>query len=141
MTQQNEIILHPAVATTVARWHDMIAHKDLSGLMSLLHPDAIFCSPMAFKPYSGANAVHFLLRNAFSIFENFKYHRELGTADGLNLVLEFSAEVSGKSLKGIDLIRFDENGQIVEFEVMIRPMSGLQALGEQMAARIAAAKL
>jgi hypothetical protein len=54
------------------------------------------------------------------------------------VVLEFSAKVNGRELKGIDMIRFDEQGRIVEFEVMVRPMSGLQALGEEMGRRVGA---
>jgi hypothetical protein len=46
--------------------------------------------------------------------------------------------VGDKSLKGIDMIRFDEAGKIVDFEVMIRPFNGLQALGAEMGARLAA---
>jgi len=53
-------------------------------------------------------------------------------------VLEFSARVGDRELKGIDMIRFDDEGKIVEFEVMIRPMSGLQALGDEMKRRLAA---
>jgi len=53
------------------------------------------------------------------------------------VVLEFSANVSGKSLKGIDMIQFNEQGKIINFEVMVRPMSGLAALAEQMGERIA----
>lgn len=66
------------------------------------------------------------------VFEAFEYHRELASADGLNAALEFSARVGGKQVKGIDLIRFDVDGRIVDVEVMVRPASGLQALGEQM---------
>ena len=54
------------------------------------------------------------------------------------MVLEFSAKVGDKSLKGIDMIRFDETGKIVDFEVMIRPFNALQALGAEMGARLAA---
>jgi 2,4-dienoyl-CoA reductase (NADPH2) len=53
------------------------------------------------------------------------------------VVLEFSAKVNGKELKGIDMIAFDDDGKIVDFEVMVRPMSGLQALGDEMAKRLA----
>ena len=53
------------------------------------------------------------------------------------MVLEFSAKVNGKQLKGIDMIRFDESGKIVEFEVMIRPLNALQALAAEMASRLA----
>jgi hypothetical protein len=70
------------------------------------------------------------------VLKDFTYHRQLVSDDGLNVVLEFSARVGEKKLKGIDLIRFDEQGRIVEFEVMVRPLSGLQALGAEMGARL-----
>jgi hypothetical protein len=126
----------PVVAATLAAWHRMIASGDLTGLPALLHPAATFRSPMAFKPYPSAKAVNLILTTVFGVFEDFAYHRELASDDGLSVVLEFSARVGEKQLKGIDLIRFDANGLIVDFEVMIRPLSGLQALGEQMGQRI-----
>jgi hypothetical protein len=129
--------LHPAAAATVQRWHQLVAAQDLSSLPKLLHPQAVFRSPMAFKPYEGAPMVNLILNTVLQVFEDFTYHRELATADGLSVVLEFSARVGGRELKGIDMIRFDEAGQIVEFEVMIRPMSGLAALGEEMGRRLA----
>ncbi len=129
--------LHPApVAATLASWHRMVASGDLGSLPALLHPDASFRSPMAFKPYASAKAVNLILTTVIGVFEDFKYHRELASDDGLSAVLEFSARVGDKQLKGIDLIRFDADGKIVDFEVMIRPLSGLQALGEQMGQRI-----
>lgn len=134
--------LHPAAARTLAAWHDMIARNDLAGLDALVHPDAVFRSPMAHKPYASAQAVVLILRTVATVFQGFTYHRQLASDDGLNVVLEFSARVSGsqgeRELKGIDLIRFDAEGRIVDFEVMVRPASGLQALGEQMALRLAA---
>jgi SnoaL-like domain len=126
----------PAVETTLASWHRMIASGDLGDLPALLHPDATFRSPMAFKPYASAAAVNLILTTVIGVFEDFEYHRELASGDGLNAVLEFSARVGDKQLKGIDLIRFDADGKIVDFEVMIRPLSGLQALGEQMGQRV-----
>jgi hypothetical protein len=126
----------PAVNETLTSWHAMIASRELGGLPALLHPDATFRSPMAFKPYPSAKAVNLILTTVFGVFEDFVYHRELASDDGLSAVLEFSARVGDKQLKGIDLIRFDADGRIVDFEVMIRPLSGLQALGEQMGQRI-----
>jgi len=128
---------HPAVAETLARWHQMIASGDLSELPSLLNADATFRSPMVFKPYHSAQAAALILRTAFSVFRDFAYHRSLYSDDGLSVVLEFSAEVNGKQLKGIDLVRFDEQGLIADFEVMVRPFNGLQALGEEMGKRLA----
>ena len=92
---------------------------------------------MAHTPYPSAPVVATILRTVLTIFENFTYHRELATDDGLSVVLEFSAKVGARELKGIDMVRFDETGKIVDFEVMIRPMSGLQVLGEQMGAKLA----
>jgi SnoaL-like domain len=128
---------HPAVAATLERWHAMVARRDLSGLPEWVDPDAVFRSPMAHHPYPGREAVVFILNTVMGVFENFRYHRQLYSDDGLNVVLEFSAEVNGRQLKGIDLIRFDAAGRICEFEVMVRPMSGLAALGEEMAKRVA----
>ena len=126
---------HPASHES---WHRMVASGDLSALPSIVDADAVFRSPVANKPYASAQAVVLVLNTAYQVFENFTYHRELATDDGLSVVLEFSANVGDKQLKGIDFIRFNEAGKIVDFEVMVRPLSGLQALGEAMGARIGA---
>ncbi|RYL27045.1 nuclear transport factor 2 family protein [Acinetobacter piscicola] len=123
--------------TALQKWHDMIATRDMSILNELLADDVIFRSPVAFKPYEGKQVVYFILTNVIQVFENFTYHREFFTEDEQSVVLEFSAVVTEKQLKGIDMIRFNEHGQIVEFEVMIRSLSGLQALGAQMGERFA----
>ncbi|WP_426132593.1 nuclear transport factor 2 family protein [Pseudomonas sp. PWP3-1b2] len=133
----SELNLAPAAAHTLQRWHAMLANRDLESLPDLLAPDAVFRSPMAHTPYPGAPVVSMILNTVITVFEDFAYHRELASADGLNVVLEFSARVGEKQLKGIDMIRFNEQGQIVEFEVMVRPLSGLQALGEEMGRRLA----
>ena len=128
--------LQAEAAKSLARWHEMVARRDLSGLDALLHPQVVFRSPMAHNPYPTAPIVSTILRTVLTIFEDFTYHRELATDDGASVVLEFSAKVGTRELKGIDMIRFDDAGKIVDFEVMIRPMSGLQALGERMAAAL-----
>jgi hypothetical protein len=130
--------LHPQAAASLNQWHAMIRKGDLSALPELLDPQAIFRSPMAHKPYPGAVVVSKILNTVIELLDDFVYHRELATADGLSVVLEFSANVDAKALKGIDMIRFNEQGKIVEFEVMVRPFSALQALGEQMGKRVGA---
>jgi len=127
----------PQVSESLAKWHEMVAAVNLGELPSILHPKAVFRSPMAHTPYPGAQVVQLILGTVMHVFQDFTYHRQLSSADGLSVVLEFSATVNGKELKGIDLIRFDEDGKIVDFEVMVRPMSGLQALGDEMAKRLA----
>jgi len=132
------MLLQPAVAESLERWHKMIAGGDLSTLPSIVDADAVFRSPIANKPYASREAVVLVLNTAYQVFENFAYHRQLAADDGLSVVLEFSANVGDKQLKGIDFIRFNDAGKIVDFEVMVRPLSGLQALGEAMGARIGA---
>ena len=129
--------IQPVVATSLAQWHKMIDTKDTTILIELLHPDVVFRSPMAHRPYAGAFAVALILQTVITIFEDFTYHRSFASDDGLEIVLEFSAVVDGKSLKGIDMIRFDQDGKIVDFEVMIRPFNALAALGKAMGERVA----
>ena len=130
--------LKPAAAASLALWHEMVSLQDLGRLPTILHDGAVFRSPMAFKPYVSAAAVNLILNTVSKVFTQFEYHRTLVSEDGLNVVLEFSASVGDKSLKGIDMIRFDEEGKIVDFEVMVRPFNALQALGAEMGARLAA---
>ena len=120
---------------TLAKWHKMVAARDLSRVASLCTPDAVFRSPVAFAPYEGAPLVAQFLQQAMLVFEEFAYHRTF-TAGDHSVVLEFSARVGDKTLRGIDMIRFDAGGRITEFEVMVRPASGLQALGAEMARRM-----
>ena len=130
-----------SVATTkqsIQKWHHMLESRDMSILNDLLADDVVFRSPVAYSPYPGKQVVMFILTNVIQIFENFTYHREFYTEDEQSVVLEFSANVGEKKLKGIDMIRFNEQGQIIDFEVMIRPKSGLEALAAQMGQRMEA---
>ena len=118
------------------KWHQMIATRDMSLLNELLADNVAFRSPVAFHPYEGKAVVTFILSNVIQVFENFTYHREFLTENTESAVLEFSANVGDKKLKGIDMIQFNQEGQIVDFEVMIRPKSGLEVLAAQMGERI-----
>lgn len=133
------LAITPAVAASLARWHAMIASRDFTGLLDITRPDVTFRSPAVFKPYHTAPVLQVILSTVIGVFEDFSYHREFATGDGLSVVLEFSARVGDRELKGIDMIRFDEQGRIAEFEVMIRPLSGLQALAGEMNQRFPAA--
>ena len=127
--------LSPKAEETLASWHRMVAARDLSKVADLCTPDAVFRSPVAFTPYQGAPLVAQFLQQAVQAFEDFQYDRTFYAGDH-SVVLEFSARVGDKSLKGIDMIRFDAAGRMSEFEVMVRPASGLQALGAEMARRM-----
>jgi len=129
--------LVPAAQKTLAKWHEMIARRDLTELGTIVAENVIFRSPMAHKPYPGHQIVCIVLRAAYEVFEDFTYHREFTSRH--DAALEFSARVGDKKLKGIDLIHFDEAGLIAEFEVMVRPGSGLAALAQAMEPRVGAA--
>jgi hypothetical protein len=126
--------MNPAIEASLKCWHEIIASGDARRLHSLLAPECVFRSPVAFQPYHGAERTALVLATAASVFEDFRYHRRF--IDGNDVALEFSARVGQAELKGIDLIHFDESGLIAEFEVMVRPASGLQALGQEMARRL-----
>jgi len=130
--------LQPAAAASLAKWHAMVAANGLSELRSIVHPDVTFRSPVAYSAYKGADALVLALTAAATVFQDFTYHRQAATAGGLNAVLEFGAKAGGKEVKGIDFIRLGEDGKIIEFEVMIRPLSGLQALAKEMGKRVGA---
>jgi hypothetical protein len=125
----------PHIEDALRQWHEMVSARNLNALPKMLHPDVVFLSPFVFTPYRGSLKTHAILATVVQVFRDFQYHREF--VEGESAALEFTAKVGDFSLKGIDLITFNGAGQIVEFEVLIRPASGLQALSEAMGKRLA----
>jgi hypothetical protein len=111
--------------------------KDFSAGRELFAPEVVFRSPAVFKPYEGIEALGVILTNVAEVFEGFRYVDQVETGD--TAVLVFEARVGDRQLNGVDVLRFDGDGRIVELIVMIRPLSGLMALGEEMGRRLAAA--
>ena len=111
--------------------------KDFSAGAELFAPDVVFRSPAVFKPYEGHEALGMVLSNVVEVFEDFRYVDQVETDD--TAVLVFEARVGEKDLQGVDILRFGEDGLIKEMMVMVRPASGLMALGEEMGRRLAAA--
>ena len=120
---------------TLDGWHRFVASGDHDLLASLLSEHIVFRSPFVQSPIPGRTATLLVLTTVVQIFENFRYHRTF-FAGPRDAALEFSANIGKWQLKGIDLITFNEAGEMVEFEVMIRPIKALQALGEEMGNRI-----
>ena len=110
---------------------------DLDAATALLADGVRFNSPVVHKPYEGKETVATILRCAYGVFEGFRYTDEL-EADGAHALI-FRAHVGDRQLEGMDLIRTDEQGRIIDFTVMVRPASGLMALGEHMGAALAEA--
>ncbi|MCL4827016.1 MAG: nuclear transport factor 2 family protein [Caldilinea sp.] len=120
----------------LVRWFAMIESGNGRALPDMLAEDVEFRSPFAFTPYRGRRAVAGLLQTVMQVLRDFRYHRQFVAGD--SVALEFGAYIGDLSLKGIDLIRLDDDGRIVDFEVMIRPANALLALGEEMGKRLAA---
>jgi hypothetical protein len=102
----------------------------------LFREDAVFRSPILFKPYEGRDRVLRVLQaaeRALGVGGSFRYVHQLEDPNDRVAVLEFVTEVDGKQVEGIDKLTFDEEGRITELKVMLRPASGLQAVGARMA--------
>jgi hypothetical protein len=104
--------------------------------VDLFTEDAVFRSPVLFKPYEGRDRVMKVLRAAeqvLGIGGQFRYLHQLEDPQDLVAILEFATVVEGKQVEGIDKLTFDEEGRIKELKVMIRPASALQLVGAKMA--------
>ena len=117
-------------------WHRLVREHDPSGLNALLAEDAVFYSPVVHTPQRGRKLVAGYLSAAFHVFFNptFRYVREIvGAADAM---LEFETEIDGTLVNGVDLIKWNDAGQIVEFKVMIRPLKAINLIHQRMAAML-----
>lgn len=106
---------------------------DLEAIGPLLAPDAVFLSPVAFRPYEGRALVTAIIVGVGRVLEDLVYRREYTTEDGLALV--FEARVGGLAVTGCDFLSFDTDGLISELMVMLRPLSAAQAVAERMGAQ------
>ncbi len=127
---------HADPAHPLAIWHRMVRARDPTGLDTLLADDAVFHSPVVHTPQRGKPLCIGYLSAALQVFGNpsFRYVREIvGVADAM---LEFETEIEGIVVNGIDLIRWNAAGQIVDFKVMVRPLKGMQVIHQHMAAML-----
>lgn len=111
-----------------------IEARDTVALEALLAEEVVFRSPAVHKPYEGKLATTVLLRAVMRVFDDFAYTRVVeGESDH---VLVFEATVGDRRIEGADFLHVREDGLIDDFRVMIRPLSGLQAVVDAMAAVI-----
>jgi len=108
---------------------------DHEAVVALLAEDVVFTSPVVFKPYAGKAITAAILGAVLRVFEDFRYVREIANSDGRDLALVFEARVGDRQIQGCDLLHFDEDGRIDALTVMVRPLSGAQALQQAMAAQ------
>jgi ketosteroid isomerase-like protein len=109
--------------------------RDLAAMTALLSDDVVFRSPVVFKPYAGKAITVSILTEVMEVFEDFGYVREIGHEGDRDHALVFEARVGDRRLTGCDFIHLDDDGRIDELMVMVRPLSGAQALAAEMGAR------
>ncbi len=123
------------------KWHAVVAGgNDPQALAEILHEDAVFHSPVVHTPQRGRPIVTAYLTAAGQTLGNdsFRYVREI--VDSSTAVLEFVTEMDGIQINGIDMIAFDEDGLIVDFKVMVRPLKAINKVWEMMAAQLEASR-
>lgn len=126
---------HPGLAA----WHAyMAAGGDPQALRDLLAEDAVFHSPVVHTPQQGRDKVFAYLHAASHVLggDHFRYLREI--VDGNQAVLEFQSELDGIQINGVDIIRWNDAGQIEDFKVMVRPLKAINKVWEKMGAMLAA---
>jgi ketosteroid isomerase-like protein len=120
-------------------WEEAVSRRDLDAVTALLAEAVTFRSPAVHRPYVGREVVASLLAHVTAVFGGLEYTAVYTSGDG-GVVMQFQTSVAGPDrllqLEGVDIFRLDAEGRVCEMCVMIRPLSGLQALATAMAARI-----
>ena len=136
------------IEQTVADWHRHLRGQLPGGLDALLHDDVVFYSPIVYTPQQGKAITKMYLEAAGQTLPGdasagggsggsgggFRYTKEV--LAGHTAVLEFETTVEGKYVNGVDIIRCDADGKIVEFRVMVRPLQAVNLVHRQMAAML-----
>ncbi len=116
----------------ISKWHNIVRTRDACGLGELLADDVVFYSPVVHTPQVGKAITSVYLSAAVYVFgnESFRYVREVvGENDA---VLEFETEIDGIVINGVDMIKWNKNGRITEFKVMIRPLKAVNLIHQKM---------
>lgn len=115
-------------------WHRHVANQDAAGVRSLLAEEVVFHSPVVDTPQAGKAITGQYLDAVFDIFSkhSFRYVREvIGEHDA---VLEFQVEIDGVGVNGVDMITWNDEGRIVDFKVMLRPLKAVKLMQMKVAA-------
>jgi hypothetical protein len=129
----------PLSAIGLQKWHGFIKSQDRAALWELLHPDAVFESPVVHTPQRGRDITFKYLIGATKVLggPTFRYVGEWPSEHGA--VLEFTNDVDGITINGVDIITFDQDDRITHFKVMVRPLKAINLLhrlmGEQLVDR------
>lgn len=122
--------------TGLEKWYACAKSHDRAGLWDLIHPDAVFESPVVHTPQQGRDVTFKYLSSALKVLggPSFAYLGEWRSANGA--VLEFESIIDGIRINGVDIITFADDGRITHFKVMVRPLKAINMLhrlmGEQL---------
>ena len=116
----------------ISSWHKVFNSQNLDNLDDVLADEAVFTSPVVFKPMEGKEMSKLYLHAAGQSFnmEKFSYIREVH--DGLHSILKFETYIDDVSVNGVDMIEWNEEGKIIDFKVMIRPLKAVHKVQEKM---------
>jgi SnoaL-like domain len=137
LVANNAPIVRLIASMLSARFRSAVEEGKVGQAAELFHEDAVFRSPVLFKPYEGRDRVLKVLHAAERVLGaggRFRYVHQLEDPDDRVAMLEFATEVDGRQVEGIDKLTFDGDGRITELKVLIRPASALQVVGARMAA-------
>ncbi|MEJ7876900.1 MAG: nuclear transport factor 2 family protein [Solirubrobacterales bacterium] len=112
--------------------------KDFAAGVELFSEDVVFRSPVVFKPYEGRDVLGVVLGAVLKVFKDFRYLEQI--EDGDTAVLMFEARAGDRELQGVDILKFGDDGLIRELIVMVRPMSGVLSLADEMKKMLEAAE-
>ena len=116
---------------TLELWHNMLKERNPDRLDEILDDDCVFISPVVHTPQEGRALTKLYLTGAMNIFnDSFEYVKEIVTDE--HAVLEFTCDVDGIEVNGVDIMTFGEDGKITEFKVMVRPLQGMNMLHGKM---------
>ena len=116
---------------TLELWHEMFKDRDIGRLDEILAENCVFLSPIVHSPQEGRELTKFYLTGAFNVFnDSFHYVKEVVTDE--HAVLEFVCDMDGVVVNGVDIMTFDDQGKIVEFKVMVRPLKAVNLLHARM---------
>ncbi|MEA2297216.1 MAG: hypothetical protein QOF77_152 [Solirubrobacteraceae bacterium] len=130
--------------TAADRFRAAVERRDLDAMAGALAPDVRLHSPTLLAPIEGRDRARKIFGVLEELFEDFEYTRVLagGPADrpeeSSTHALMFRCRIGSQQIEGIDVLDLDDDDQIAELTVLVRPLAGLQALAEQVAARLAA---
>ena len=124
--------IHP-----LEKWHQVVRDRSLDELDTLLADDCIFYSPVVYKPQRGKALTTLYLAGAMEVLgsEKFQYVREVVGAQ--DAVLEFETTIDDIYVNGVDMLKWNDAGQLIEFKVMLRPLKAIQLVQERMAELLA----